>query len=87
MRIEPGQQAVTVDGQAVEYGQQVFWAGLITVAYLPATVVPVGRTPEGLPVGLQVVAPWLEDRTSLHFARLLEQEGVIPGFEAPPDFR
>jgi amidase len=80
-------RTLDIDGESVEYGAQVFWAGLITVAYLPSTVVPVGRTPEGLPVGLQVVAPFLEDRTSLRFARLLEEEGVIPGFEAPPDFR
>jgi amidase len=79
-------RTLEIDGQAFEYSQQVFWAGLITVAYLPSTVVPVGRTRAGLPVGLQVVAPFLEDRTSLRFARLLEREGVIPGFEAPPDF-
>jgi amidase len=79
-------RTIEIDGQSVEYGQQVFWAGLATVAYLPSTVVPCGRTPEGLPVGLQVVAPYLEDRTSLRFARLLEREGMIPGFQAPPDF-
>ena len=80
------ERTLEFDGHTIEYGSQVFWAGLTTVAYLPSTVVPVGRTPDGLPVGLQVVAPFLEDRTSLRFARLLEQEGVIAGFETPADF-
>lgn len=60
------------------------WVGLATVAYLPATAVPVGRTAEGLPVGLQVVGPYLEDRTTLMVARHLEQ--LLGGFVAPPGF-
>ncbi len=60
------------------------WASLATVAYLPATVVPVGLTSSGLPVGAQVVGPYLEDRTSIHFARLLEE--AFGGFSPPPGF-
>ena len=37
------------------------WTGLVGVAYLPSTVVPVGRVGD-LPVGVQVVGPYLEDR-------------------------
>ena len=37
-----------------------------------------------VPVGMQVVAPHLEDRTAIHFARLIEE--VIGGFEAPPGY-
>ncbi|MGV0794216.1 amidase family protein [Mycolicibacterium sp. XJ1819] len=58
------------------------WVGLATVAYLPATVVPVGRTVDGLPVGVQIVGPYLEDRTTLAVARAVEQ--VLGGFVAPP---
>ena len=57
------------------------WVGLATVAYLPATVVPVGRTAEGLPVGIQIVGPYLEDRTTLALAGHLEE--LLGGF-APP---
>ena len=46
------------------------WVGLPTVAYLPATAVPVGRTVDGLPVGVQIVGPYLEDRTTLAVARV-----------------
>jgi amidase len=58
------------------------WVGLATVAYLPATVVPVGRTAHGLPVGLQIVGPYLEDRTTLAVARCIEE--LLGGFVAPP---
>ncbi len=58
--------------------------GLIGAVHLPATVAPVERTPEGLPVGIQIVAPQLEDRTSIEFARLLHSE--VGGYEPPPGF-
>jgi amidase len=60
------------------------WVGLATVAYLPATVVPVGRTATGLPVGIQIVGPYLEDRTTLAVARCIEE--LLGGFVAPPGF-
>jgi amidase len=52
------------------------------MAYLPSTVIPVGRTRSGLPVGMQVVGPFLEDRTCLTAARLLAD--VLGPWEAPP---
>lgn len=60
------------------------WVGLATVAYLPATVVPVGRTAHGLPVGIQIVGPHLEDRTTLAVAAAIEE--LLGGFVAPPNF-
>jgi len=44
---------------------------LIGMAYLPSTVVPVGRTADGLPIAVQVVGPYLEDRTTIDVARAL----------------
>jgi amidase len=58
------------------------WVGLATVANLPATAVPVGRTANGLPVGIQIVGPYLEDRTTLAVARCIEN--LLGGFAAPP---
>ena len=60
------------------------WAGLTCVAYLPATVAPAGLASDGLPVGVQIVGPYLEDRTPIHVARLIED--VIGGFAPPPGF-
>jgi amidase len=57
------------------------WAGLVGVAYLPATSVPVGRNADGLPVGLQIVGPYLEDRTPLFLAARLSE--IVGGFAKP----
>ncbi|NYE95193.1 Asp-tRNA(Asn)/Glu-tRNA(Gln) amidotransferase A subunit family amidase [Psychromicrobium silvestre] len=48
---------------------------------LPATVIPTGLSPEGLPVGVQIIGPLFEDRTTLRLAELLEQH--IGGFQLP----
>ena len=78
------ERKLQVDGREIGYFDPLFWAGLFTVSYLPVTVVPVGRTREGLPVGMQIVAPYLEDRTAIHFARLIEH--LVGGFEVPPGY-
>src|SRR3546814_2363373 len=46
----------------------VMWTGLIGVLGLPSAVPPIGRTPAGLPVGMQVVAPYLHDREAVQVA-------------------
>jgi amidase len=60
------------------------WVGLATVAYLPATVAPVGLTKDKLPVGIQIIGPYLEDHTPLHVAKLMED--VTGGFTPPSGF-
>ena len=47
----------------------------------PATTAPAGLSKSDLPVGLQIVGPFLEDATPIAFARLLAQE--IGGFQPP----
>jgi amidase len=76
-------RTIDVDGRTLPYFEQIFWAGLATVALLPATVVPIGRgRVSGLPVGLQIVGPFLEDRTPLALAAAMA--GVVGGFTPPP---
>lgn len=70
---------------AMPYGQLVLWNALIGSAYLPVTTPPVGRTADGLPVGIQVVAPYLHDHTALTFARRITE--VLGGYEPPPPAR
>lgn len=74
-------QTILVNGEYVSNQQQWVWAGLTSGAYLPATVAPVGQTSEGLPVGMQIVAPYAADARSIGFAELIEQE--IGGFVPP----
>jgi amidase len=60
------------------------WIVPATLSGCPATIVPVGHTADGRPVGLQVMGPLWEDATPLRFAALLERE--LGGFEAPPGY-
>ncbi len=78
------ERRLAVDDQEIPYFEQIFWAGIATVAYLPATVVPVGPADDGLPVGMQVIGPYLEDRTTIAFAGLIEP--VVGGFRPPPGY-
>lgn len=77
-----GARTIEVNGQPFPYTDQLAWAGFVGVAGLPSTSVPVGRTARGLPVGVQVVGPRLEDRTPLAFAQALEE--ALGGFVPPP---
>ena len=75
---------IEIDGRSYAYlDAQIVWAALATTAGLPATVAPIDRTPTGLPIGVQIIGPYLEDRTTIGFAELLERE--FGGFAPPPD--
>ncbi|MGV9668613.1 amidase [Nocardia niigatensis] len=76
-----GQRRIDIDGAAYPFGDQLVWAGVATMPGLPATAIPTGLSPEGLPVGVQLIGPMFEDRTPLRLAELLEQK--IGGFQQP----
>ncbi|MFO0992971.1 MAG: amidase [Hyphomicrobiales bacterium] len=78
------ERTIAVNGKPVPTTDQLFWAGYSGCFYLPATVAPIGLTPQGLPSGVQIVAPQYEDLTSLRFAELLERD--YAGFVPPPDY-
>ena len=78
------ERVIEVDGASRPYTDLMSWVALATLAHLPATVVPVGRTASGLPVGIQIVGPYLEDRTTLAVGRLVQR--VLGGFVAPPGY-
>lgn len=71
---ERWERTITVNGNVVPTTDQLFWAGYSGMVYLPSTVAPVGFTPGGLPVGVQIIGPQYGDRTCIDFARLLERE-------------
>jgi amidase len=74
---------LAVDGKEVPYLDQLAWAELATNCGLPATVIPL-RVADGLPSGVQIIGPHLEDRTPLAFARAVERE--FGGFTPPPGY-
>lgn len=75
-------RAITIDGAQHPYFAQTFWAGLAGVAYLPATIVPAGAGPDGLPVGVQIIGPAYGDLRTIGLARRLEALGFA--FQPPP---
>ncbi len=71
-----------VNGMQRPYMDLSAWSGLAGMAYLPATVAPIGICPGGMPAGIQIIGPYLEDRTTMTVARQLED--ITGGFIPPP---
>lgn len=76
-------RTLSINGVERPYTDLVNWTSMIGMAYLPVTTPPLGLTAGGLPVSVQVVGPYCEDRTALHFARLLA-EATGGGYRQPP---
>jgi len=77
-------RTLMINGAPHPYFDNMIWAGVATLPGLPATALPIGRSPEGLPIGAQIIGPWLEDRTPIHLAHLIERE--FGGFQPPAAF-
>jgi amidase len=75
-------RSIEIDGTERPGMDLVAWAGAIGVVLLPSVVVPAGMTAAGLPVGTQIVGPYLHDRRLLRIAGLVDEVG--PGFRPPP---
>ena len=69
------------DGRSVGYLQLMTWGALASVWGLPATAVPIGFTPEGLPVGAQLIGPQGADLQLLELAEFITDR--LGGFVAP----
>ena len=76
-------RTIEIDGKVVNYNDMIAWCAIATLIGLPATVAPIGRTAEGLPIGVQIIGGYLDDRTTIAFAGLIERE--FGGFTAPPN--
>jgi amidase len=77
-----GSRQLDVDGSKIPSYDLMAWAGIATLNGLPATTMPNGRTESGLPIGVQIIGGYLEDRNTIAFAGLIERE--FGGFTAPP---
>lgn len=76
------QRELTINGHSVDYNDQIYWAGIASLSGLPSTVAPIG-TVDGLPVGVQIIGPFLDDKTPLAFAAAVE---ALHGFKIPPGY-
>jgi amidase len=77
-------RAIVVNGEARTAFEISHWLMIINLAHLPSVAMPIGRTANGLPVGMQVVAPYLRDRRAIRVATLASE--VVGGYEVPPGF-
>jgi amidase len=77
-------RTIPVNGRPQPETDQMFWAGLGGVCYLPGTVAPMGIARDGLPAGVQIIGPQYADRTCIRFAQLLERSHG--GFVPPPGY-
>ena len=71
----------TIDGTPVKYLDAVRHTQWFNATAMPAAVVPVGSSPEGLPIGVQVVARPFEDETALAVAAVID---TAFGYRIPP---
>ncbi|MDM0020629.1 amidase family protein [Variovorax saccharolyticus] len=82
---EMAARRLRIDDLEIAYQDQAPWSGIATLTGLPATVMPIGLSDDGLPVGMQVIGPYLEDRTPIAFAEAAER--AFGGFVVPPGYR
>lgn len=78
-----GERRWTIDGQTVEYLDAVRYTQWFNTLGAPAAVVPVGRSPEGLPIGVQIAARPFEDEVALGVAEVVDKAF---GYRAPQLF-
>jgi amidase len=77
-------RTIDIDGADHPYPLLISWTGLIGIMGLPSAVPPLGFTATtGMPVGLQVVAPWYQDREAIVAAGLLA-DACGAGYRVPP---
>jgi amidase len=76
-----GERSWVIDDQSVAYLDAVRHTQWFNLLAAPAAVVPVGRSPEGLPIGVQIVARPFEDEVALGVAAAVD---AAFGYQAPP---
>lgn len=68
-----GERAWTIAGKRVEYLEAMAYSQWLNGVGFPGASVPMGRSPEGLPIGVQVIGLPYQDETVLEIASELER--------------
>ena len=74
-----GERTLTVEGKSVDYLDYFSYSQYLNLLGNPAAVVPMGSSPEGLPIGVQIIGrPWEEERVLAVAARVERAGGWRP---------
>ncbi|HND19172.1 MAG TPA: amidase [Acidobacteriota bacterium] len=76
------QDKFEINQHKVDYLQAFTYAQIYNLLGLPSVVVRCGKSPEGLPIGVQIVGRPFEEEKVLAVARVLENAGG--GYQRPP---
>ena len=79
---ERWERMIRVNGKPQPATTQMWWAGIAGMCYLPGTAAPIGLSPEGMPIGVQIVGPQYGDLTTMRVAQRIEREYYA--FVPPP---
>ncbi|MDH3644143.1 MAG: amidase family protein [Gammaproteobacteria bacterium] len=77
-----GTRTLICNGEERPYADLVRWTILTGMAYLPASVPPLGLDVDGLPIGFQVVGRYGGDYTTIRLAGLIAD--LCGGYRPPP---
>ena len=76
-------ESIIINGEQRDYGEMWVWIGALAgVAYLPAVSAPIGLSVTGLPIGIQIIAPYFQDHRAIDFATQLAT--IYGGYQPPP---
>jgi amidase len=76
-----GERSWVIDGKTVKYLDAVRYTEWFNALGAPGAVVPVGHSPEGLPIGVQIVARPFQDEVALDIAEVVDEAF---GYRPPP---
>ncbi|HUD55865.1 MAG TPA: amidase [Terracidiphilus sp.] len=76
-----GERKWTIEGRPIEYLDAVRHTQWFNTLAAPTAVVPIGRSAEGLPIGVQIVARPFEDEVVLAIASIVD---AAFGYRPPP---
>ena len=77
-----GEREWSIGGQPVRYPQVFRYSQLFNLTGNPAAVAPAGLSPDGMPIGVQIVGHPFEDAAVVELARLIQRD--CEGFSAYP---
>lgn len=78
------ERTIEVAGEVIPYEHLITYPAVATLPGQPSTAFPLGLSNSGIPLGLQAIGPYLEDRTPLRFAELVARE--VGGFQSPAGY-